>query len=221
VLIAAAGAGERAGAGEPKQFRRIGGVPMLLRALRPFAQHPGVREIVVALPAAYAARPPEWLAQVAGGRLRLVAGGASRMASVKAALDALDERCDIVLVHDAARPFVVAETIDLVIATASRGVSAVPAIIVADTLKRVDAVTRRVEETVDRDGLWRAQTPQAFPRAVLEDAYHRANGHTPTTDDAALVEAAGHPVAVVPDSSSNFKVTTPEDFAVAEALLAR
>jgi 2-C-methyl-D-erythritol 4-phosphate cytidylyltransferase len=194
---------------------------MLLRSLRPFAQHPRVREIIVALPASYVERPPAWLAEVAGGKLRLVAGGGTRRDSVMAALDALDEACDIVLVHDAARPFVAQETVERVIEAASKGVSAVPAVQVADTLKRVEAGTGRVRETVDRRDLWRAQTPQAFPRAVLEDAYRRADRNAPATDDAVLVEAAGYPVEIVPDTNSNLKVTTPEDFALAESLVRR
>lgn len=194
---------------------------MLLRSLRPFAQHPRVREIIVALPAAYVERPPAWLAEVAGGRLRLVAGGDTRADSVRAALDTLDEACDIVLVHDAARPFVAPETVERVIHAASQGISAVPAIPVGDTLKRVVAGTNRVQQTVDRRDLWRAQTPQAFPRTVLEDAYRRADRNTRATDDAVLVEAAGHPVEIVPDTDSNLKVTTPADFALAEALVQR
>jgi len=219
VLLAAGGRGERAGPGEPKQFRPLGGVPLLLRALRPFARHPRVGQIVVALPAAFAAEPPEWLAEVAGGSLTIVAGGETRADSVRAALAALDPRFPLVLVHDAARPFVAPETIDLVIEVASGGVAALAAVPVSDTLKRVEAGGRRVMETVDRTELWRAQTPQGFPRQMLEDAFARADASAAFTDDAALVEAAGYTVEVVPDLSSNMKVTTPDDFAVAEALL--
>lgn len=219
VLVAAAGAGERAGGGEPKQFRRIGGVPMLLRALRPFAQHPMVGELIVALPAEYAAAPPTWLREVAGERLRVVAGGATRAESVRAALRALTSVTAIVLVHDAARPFVSPETIEAVIATAARGVSAVPAVPISDTLKRVAEGSIRVVETVDRTGLWRAQTPQGFPRAVLEEVF----GATPAissdvTDEGTLVEAAGHAVELIPDRNTNLKITTLDDFALAEAL---
>ncbi len=221
VLLPAAGRGERAGSGELKQFRPIGGVPMLLRAVRPFAQHAGVRQIVLALPPESVARPPEWLATLVGERLRIVAGGATRSDSVAAALAALDPACRIVLVHDAARPFVVPETIDAVLAVARSGVGAVAAIPVSDTLKRVTGEEDRVQATVDRRGLWRAQTPQGFPRAMLEAAYAARGANPDSTDDAHLVERLGHPVRVVPDRTTNIKVTSPDDFALAEALAAR
>ncbi len=193
---------------------------MLLRTIRPFMQHPRVRRVVVALPSAQAAAPPSWLATAAGDRLRLVAGGSTRMASVRAALDALDAACRIVLIHDAARPFVTRDTIDAVIHGAEVGPGALAAIPVTDTLKRGDA-QGRVRETVDRSGLWRAQTPQAFPRDVLEASY-RATPDTPNTaqptDDAELVERAGFPLLLIPDVSTNIKITTAEDFRLAEAL---
>ncbi len=221
VLLPAAGLGERAGGGTRKQFRPVAGVPLLLRSLQLFAGHPRVAAIVVALPPADAERPPPWLADVAGPRLRVVAGGATRAASVGAALAALDPACHIVLVHDAARPFVARETVDAVIAAAARGVGAVAAVPVSDTLKRARG-DARVVETVDRAGLWRAQTPQGFPRRVLEEAYRRAGASAlEATDDAFLVEAAGHPVELVLDTSDNIKITTPEDFVLAEALANR
>jgi 2-C-methyl-D-erythritol 4-phosphate cytidylyltransferase len=218
VLLAAAGSGERVG-GEPKQFRLVGGVPMLLRAIRPFAQHPRVRQLIVALPAATADAPPPWLESVAGARLRVVAGGATRAESVKAALNALDAACEIVLIHDAARPFVSAETIDGVIGLAAV-VGAVPAVQVTDTLKRIDPATGVVIETVDRKALWRAQTPQGFPRHMLERAYAALGtaGYASFTDEAALFEAAGYPVKLVRDSVDNIKITTSHDLRVAEAL---
>jgi len=221
VLIAAAGSGERVG-GDPKQFREIAGVPMLLRALRPFAQHPRVRQLVIALPAAIVDAPPEWLETVAGGRLRLAVGGATRAESVLAALRALDAGCSTVLIHDAARPFVSYDTIETVIETTSES-GVVPCVAVTDTLKRAEGGTGRVVETVAREGLWRAQTPQGFPRKKLEAAYKRIgeDGISEFTDEAALFEAAGYSVRVVPDSDRNIKITTPCDFVVAEALAQR
>ncbi|GBD33219.1 2-C-methyl-D-erythritol 4-phosphate cytidylyltransferase [bacterium HR33] len=196
---------------------------MLLRALRPFAQHPRVAQIVVALPPAVAGSPPEWLASLAGGRLHLVAGGATRSRSVAAALSALDGSCRIVLVHDAARPFVSAETIDRVIAAAEKGVGAVAAVPVYDTIKR-SSENGRIVETVDRRSLWRAQTPQGFPREMLEAAYRKLkapNGESDPSDDAQAVEQAGFEVVLVPDLTTNIKITTPEDFSLAEALARR
>jgi len=219
VLVPAAGRGERAGAGAIKQFRPIGGVPMLRRALRPFAAHPLVRRIVVALPPDVVSHPPAWLAGMAGDRLVLVPGGATRADSVAAALAALEPGCDVVLVHDAARPFVTSETIDAVIAAAAAGHAAVAAVPVGDTLKRADEADETIAETVARNHLWRAQTPQGFPRALLERAYTGRTGLA--TDDAELVERLGVSVRIVRDRTTNIKVTTPDDFLLAELLAAR
>jgi 2-C-methyl-D-erythritol 4-phosphate cytidylyltransferase len=216
VLLPAAGRGQRAGAGDLKQFRSIGGVPMLLRSVRPFAQHPRVRQIVVALPEEHATHPPAWLQDLLGERLRTVAGGATRAASVRAALRALDPACALVLVHDAARPFVSREEIDAVIDAAALGTGALAAIPIADTVKR--AQNGRVAATVTRNGLWRALTPQGFPRRMLEEAYARAAGDLEATDDAALVESLGAPVVLVQGRPTNIKVTSPDDFVLAEAL---
>ena len=219
VVIVAAGAGVRAGPGEPKQFRPILGVPMLLRALRPFLSHPEVDHVVVTLPAGHAEHPPEWLGKLTGDRLRVVAGGRTRSDSVRAGLGALGRDVEIVLVHDGARPFVSRETIDGVIARARAGVGAIAAIPVGDTIKDVEQ--QRITRTVARERLWRAQTPQGFPRAMIERAYAAlANGDAapPPTDDAELCERAGLPVDVVADSPYNFKVTTADDFRIAEAL---
>ena len=225
VVVVAAGAGVRAGPGEPKQFRPILGVPMLLRALRPFTGHPEVRQVIVALPPGYAERPPEWLAKLCGERLGLVPGGAQRADSVRAGLEALPADSAIILVHDAARPFVSRGTIDAVIARARAGVGAVAAVPTSDTLKEIAQgalrATPRVTRTVDRERIWRAQTPQGFPRQMLRDAYAQlptaANGGAPS-DDAEVCERAGFPVELIPDSPYNFKVTTADDFRIAEAL---
>ncbi len=214
----AAGVGVRAGAREPKQFRPILGVPMLLRAVRPFASHAEVSQLVVVLPAAVAERPPDWLAPHVGQRLQIVAGGATRADSVRAGLTVLSASPAIVLVHDAARPFVTRTTIDAVIARARTGVGAVAAVPMGDTVKQVDG-ERRVARTVGREQLWRAQTPQGFPRAIIEAAYAAWNQGSPTpTDDAELAERAGFPVEVVADSPHNIKVTTEDDWRLAEAL---
>jgi len=217
VVIVAAGAGARAGPGEPKQFRPILGVPMLLRALRPFTSHPDIGHVVVALPAGFANRPPDWLAKLVGERLALVAGGATRAHSVRAGLRALPEHVGTVLIHDGARPFVTRDTIDGVLDKARSGVGAVAAIPLSDTVKEV-VEDRRITRTVARERLWRAQTPQGFPRAMIERAYGGLESDATPTDDAELCERAGLPVEVVPDSPYNLKVTTADDFRVAEAL---
>ncbi len=221
VIVVAAGRSARLPGAIPKQFRPLAGVPLLLRALRPFTAHPEVAHTVVVLPEAEAAAPPEWLAPLTGGTLSLAAGGPERTDSVARGLDRLPEGCLTVLVHDGARPLVDRAIIDSVIATAREGVGAVPAIPVPDTIKETSgAVGGRVVRTVPRDRLWRAQTPQGFPRSVLERAYAeaRARGET-ASDDAALVEQLGVEVRVVPGSVRNLKVTTEEDWAVVQALV--
>jgi 2-C-methyl-D-erythritol 4-phosphate cytidylyltransferase len=177
---------------------------------------------VVALPAADADAPPEWLQPLVGDRLRVVPGGKERGDSVRAALAALPTACTVVLVHDGARPLVSRETIDAVIAVASRGVGAVAAVALADTLKEVEQGTAPpvVSRTVLRDRLWRAQTPQGFPRALLEQAvWQAAVDGVQGTDDAELVERVGGRVEPVPDQASNMKLATAADFHLAEALL--
>ena len=206
VIVVAGGRGVRAGAGDPKQYRLLGKVPVLLRALRPFLAHPAVDRIVAVLPHADVSAPPEWLAPLVGDRLTLVT---ATMA--------------VVVVHDGARPFVDAAVIDAVILEARAGRGAVAAVPVSDTIKRSGvgpAGQPAIVETVSREGLWRAQTPQAFPTEVLRRglAAARAAGVT-VTDDAQAVESQGLAVVLVPDRPTNFKLTTPDDFALAEALL--
>ncbi len=151
----------------------------------------------------------------------MTAGGAERSDSVACGLAALPAACAVVLVHDAARPFVDQAIISAVAAVARTGEGAVPAIPVGDTLKQVAAGEGgRILRTVPRDGLFRAQTPQGFPRRVLQEAHARApRGGGAATDDALLVEQAGVPVRVVPGSARNFKITTEDDLRIAERLL--
>jgi 2-C-methyl-D-erythritol 4-phosphate cytidylyltransferase len=229
VVIVAAGQGARLGGAVPKQYRELGGVPMLLRSLRPFTAHPEVLHTVVALPPGDAGAPPGWLADLLGATLTVVAGGAERSDSVAHGLAALPGACTVVLVHDAARPFVDRTTIDGVIAVARGGEGAVPAIPLGDTLKesveppgheRGGETLPRVARTLTRDRLWRAQTPQAFPRVLLEEAHARARHEgIRATDDAMLVESLGVPVRIVPGTPRNFKVTTEDDWLIAEQLV--
>jgi 2-C-methyl-D-erythritol 4-phosphate cytidylyltransferase len=218
VVIVAAGRGVRLGGSQPKQYLAIAGIPMLLRAIRPFSCHPEVRQVIVVLPAGDAESPPDWLAPHLGDGLRVVAGGAERSASVANGLDALDAACGVVLVHDAARPFVTRDVLDAVIAVARAGEGAVPAVPVADTLKQSDD-GGHVAHTVARDGLWRAQTPQGFPRALLAKAHAQAKADGVSgSDDAFLVERLGGRVRLVPGDPRNLKITTADDFALAEVL---
>ncbi len=193
---------------------------MVLRALRPFLAHPEVATVVLVLPPADATTPPSFLDGLVGERLKLAAGGPTRGDSVASGLHTLDAGCTVILVHDGARPFVDRSVIDAVIAHARRGEPAIAALPLSDTLKEATAADPScVARTLSRERLWRAQTPQAFPRGVLADAYARAaNEGRAGTDDAELVERAGIPVRLVTDSSRNLKVTTPDDLALAELL---
>jgi 2-C-methyl-D-erythritol 4-phosphate cytidylyltransferase len=219
----AGGRGARAqqnGGDTPKQFRLIAGQPLLLRALRPFTRHPRVGPIVVVLPPEHAASPPEWLRLLLSERLLVAAGGDDRQQSVANGLLRLPAGPTLVLVHDAARPFVEPELIDRVLAVAALGAAAVPGVPLADTVKETDAAGL-VVRTVPRERLVAVQTPQAFPRAMLETAHQRARrdpGSAPATDDATLCERLGHPVRIVAGSTRNLKLTTLEDFALAESL---
>ncbi|MFI5280924.1 MAG: 2-C-methyl-D-erythritol 4-phosphate cytidylyltransferase [Gemmatimonadales bacterium] len=222
-VIVAAGRGVRAseGGAEPKQYRPVAGVRVLLRAIRPFAQHPRVGPIVVVLPPEDAAKPPEWLAPLLSDRLRVAAGGEMRRQSVANGLAVLGE-ASLVLVHDAARPFVETDLIDRVLAVAALGACAVPGLPLADTLKETDTAGL-VVRTVPRERLVAVQTPQGFPRAMLETAHQRSRNDPAlanATDDAALCERLGYPVRVVAGSPRNFKITTAADFVLAEALAA-
>lgn len=221
VVIVAAGSGTRVGGTELKQFRWVAGRPMLLHSVQTFMARPDVHTVVVVLPRSHAADPPPWLFQCDVDRLLVSVGGRERADSVANGLEDLPEEVTTVLVHDAARPLVDDGLISRVIDEARRGHGAVPALPVVDTLKEVDA-DGRVVRTVDRARLWRAQTPQGFPRAALAHlhAEARRDRRAPATDDAALFEAAGLRVVAVRGSERALKVTSEDDFARVEALSA-
>lgn len=217
VVIVAAGTGSRSGSDELKQFRWVAGKPMLLHSIQLFQQRDDVCMVVAVLPRSHAGDPPPWVFQSDIERLLIGVGGSHRGASVRNGLDDLPASARIVVIHDAARPLVLSETVDAVIAAARNGTAAIAAVRVTDTLKRADA-DGRVVETVARSGMWRAQTPQAFPRDMIDDVTRRANREDVTaTDDAALCELYGYPVTVVPGSERAMKITTEADFARAEA----
>lgn len=220
VVIVAAGQGTRTGAAELKQFRWIAGKPMLLHSIQAFQRRQDVAQVVAVLPKSVAGDPPPWIFQSDIERLLVSVGGAERGDSVWSGIEDLDDDVRIVVVHDAARPLVTDGTIDRVIAAAREGVSAVAALPVADTIKEVDE-QNRVVRTVDRERYWRVQTPQAFPRDIIEQAYRSAlQERRYATDDAALVERLGHPVVVVRGAERGMKVTDARDFALLEALAA-
>ncbi|MDB4875387.1 MAG: hypothetical protein JWM41_1833 [Gemmatimonadetes bacterium] len=217
VVIVAGGSGTRAG-GELKQFRWVAGKPALLHSLQTFMSRPDVVSVVCVLPREYAADPPPWIFQCDIDRLMISTGGRTRTESVYNGLEDLPDEASIVLVHDAARPFVGDATIDRVVRQVRAGSCAIAALPVVDTLKEVaenDAITR----TIERERLWRAQTPQGFPREVIVQAHRDGKAkHLSATDDAALCERLGIPVAVVRGSERAMKITEDADFARAEAL---
>lgn len=215
-LVLAGGRGTRAGGGPPKQYRAISGEPIIRRTLLAFVEHPrvdAVRAVIHPDDEALFRRATEdmdLLPPTYGGETRQESGF-NGLVSV----EALDP--DYVLIQDAARPFTDGATIDRVIAALADAPAALAAMPVSDTLKRADAL-RRVEGTVDRERLWRAQTPQGFRYRAILDA-HRSMAGRNLTDDAAVAEAAGLPVALVEGGEDNIKITTPEDFRRAERIL--
>jgi 2-C-methyl-D-erythritol 4-phosphate cytidylyltransferase len=218
VVIVAAGSGSRTGSEELKQFRWVAGKPMLLHTVQLFQQRPDVGMVVAVIPRSYAGDPPPWLFQCDIERLLIGVGGSHRGVSVRSGLDDLPPSIRIVVIHDAARPLVQEATVDRVIAAARNGTGAVAALPVTDTLKRVGD-DGKIIETVDRARLWRAQTPQAFPRDMIDDVTRRANKEdVVATDDAALCEHYGYPVVVVAGDERAMKITTEADFARAEVL---
>jgi 2-C-methyl-D-erythritol 4-phosphate cytidylyltransferase/2-C-methyl-D-erythritol 2,4-cyclodiphosphate synthase len=212
-IIVAGGRGARLGADVPKQLLEIDGRSILRRAVEAFDRHPRIDRLVVVLPEDLVSRGPE----VVGTTTRpcqVTAGGATRQASVGCGLAALGGQTDVVLVHDAARPFVTADVIDRVIDATEVAGAAVPALAVRETVKRVDRIAGVVRETIPRDEIWIAQTPQGFRLAVLESAMQA--GHAlQATDDAMLVESTGHPVRVVDGDPANVKITTADDLETA------
>ena len=219
-VIVAGGRGERAGGGAPKQYRNIAGEPMIRPTLRAFLQHAGIGLVqpVIGNADAEAFRAATADMKTDMKTLAPVPGGATRQASVRAGLEALAARSPaLVLIHDAARPFLTSDLIDRAIAAGKATGAAVPGIAVADTVKQIDAASM-VTETLDRNLLRIVQTPQVFGFDLILQAHRRAAaaGLDSFTDDAALAEWAGQRVSVFEGESGNVKVTTNEDFARAE-----
>ena len=217
-IVPAAGRGERLGGEVPKALRSLRGESLVVHALRALQACPDVTRCVVAGPPA-ATKEIETLLDAAGLRpgWQVVAGGVTRQDSVALALAALGPDDDIVLVHDAARCLVPLEVVQRVVDAVRAGADAVvPVLPVADTVKQVEGDT--VVATVDRTALRQVQTPQGFRREVLDRAYARAGGGI-ATDDAGLAERAGATVRVVDGHAEAFKITTPLDLVLAEAVL--
>ena len=220
VIIPAAGKSERFGGSEKKTFAKIDGRPMFLRTLELFLRREDVCQTILAV----APEDIDTMKTVHGAALgflgvRIVSGGARRCDTVAAALQTLSDDAQYVAIHDAARPCVAVERIDAVFAEAAKTGAAILAAPLTGTIKRVSA-TMTIDETVSREGLYEAQTPQVFRRDILTQAYAQTIPATDdVTDDAQLVERTGHPVAIVASDASNLKITSRGDLTLAAAII--
>jgi 2-C-methyl-D-erythritol 4-phosphate cytidylyltransferase len=213
-IVVGAGDGRRLGGDRPKAFVGLGDEVMLAHSVRMLDDHPAVDGIVLVVPEGWE-EPATLLADelVAGKVAAAVAGGSSRAASVAAGLAAVPDDADLVVVHDAARPFATPELVSRVLEALGQADGAVPGVPLTDTVKRVHAGV--VVETPDRSQLVAVQTPQGFRADVLRRAHAQADELAAATDCASLVEATGGKVAVVEGDPANLKVTTPDDLAEA------
>jgi 2-C-methyl-D-erythritol 4-phosphate cytidylyltransferase / 2-C-methyl-D-erythritol 2,4-cyclodiphosphate synthase len=237
-IVAAGGQGTRLGTAVPKQFLELGGRAILDRSVDALLQCPAIDEVIVALPSADVATPPEYL-QRAAPRVKIVEGGARRQDSVANAFAAISAEAAIVVIHDAARPFVDRATIERTIDAASESGAAIAALQARDTVKLAEitetgwvgaefgqplpAVRPKripaVKKTLDRETIYLAQTPQAFRRDVLSRAIAHGQQGADATDEAALAEQLGETVLLVPGDPHNLKITTAADLAFARGLL--
>jgi len=226
-ILAAGGRGLRLGHSQPKQLLEVAGRPILERSVSLLHEHPDVHEVIVALPEELVQNPPAYLLK-ASKPLRVVAGGVRRQDSVAAAFRLVSDRADVIVIHDAARPFATSGLIARTIAAAAESGAALAALEARDTVKAIrlapsdaaglaqaEQAERFVRQTLDRRSIFLAQTPQAFRREVLRDALALQDD---ATDEAALAERAGHAVRIVEGEASNIKVTTAEDLVIAEAI---
>lgn len=219
VILPAAGGSTRFGGVEKKPFVSLDGRPVWQRSAELFWTRPDVFKVyVVVSPDDRDEFRGRFGHVLAFANAEVVTGGSERFESVANALARVPDEVELVAVHDAVRPLTPPMLVDTVFAAAAEHGAAMLGVPVADTLKRVDG--GRVVETVPRAGLWQAQTPQVFRRDWFVEAYaNRANFGTAITDDAQLVEASGRTVVMVPGTPANFKITTPDDLALADAIL--
>ena len=220
-IIAAAGAGIRMASDRPKQFLLLAGKPVIIHTLRVFEECESIDEVIVVLPAAESAGFLSLAGKYSLRKVaRVVPGGATRADSVKRGLMAIrSATAEIVVVHDGVRPFVTVEEISNTVAAAKSDGAAILVAPVTDTIKEIDGTS--ILRTLDRGVLRRALTPQCFRYELLREAYQHADVNDPSlTDESALVEQLGRPVSIVEGSARNIKITTAEDLAIAEAILA-
>lgn len=220
-IIAAAGAGTRMASDRPKQFLLLAGTPVIFHTLKVFEQCDSIDEVIVVLPAEESAGFLSLAGKFGVRKLaRVVPGGATRADSVKRGLMAIrSATAEIVAVHDGVRPFLTAEELDATIAAAKSDGAAILVAPATDTIKQVG--DGAVVKTLDRGTLRRALTPQCFRYELLREAYQNADVNDPSlTDESALVEQLGKRVSIVEGNARNIKITTAEDLAIAEAILA-
>jgi 2-C-methyl-D-erythritol 4-phosphate cytidylyltransferase/2-C-methyl-D-erythritol 2,4-cyclodiphosphate synthase len=220
-IIAAGGAGRRMRAAQPKQLLELGGRTILARSVNAFDSHPSVSDLVVVVPAELLPRDAQTYIGATVRPLTIVTGGPRRQDSVANAFASVDPSAEIVLIHDAARPFVSAEIIERTIDAAAAHGAAIAALEAHDTVKRVERhpYGALIVETIPRDTVFLAQTPQGFRREVLADAVALGRSGVDATDEASLAERAGHPVHVVAGDPGNVKITTEDDLVAARRRL--
>ena len=214
-IVVAAGLSSRM-RGVDKIFYPLGGVPLVWHSLSILLAHPSISRIVLVTAEANVRQAEEMIAcRAPGGEVSVCEGGERRQDSVMRGMERLGS-CELVVIHDGARPFITAELLDRGIAAALEEGAAVAAVPVKDTIKQSDD-SDVVERTLPRDRLWAVQTPQIFNASVIREAHERVQ--ETVTDDSSMVEAIGHPVKLFQGSYSNIKVTTPEDLTIARAII--
>jgi len=221
-VIPAAGTGRRMETAIPKQFLMLGDVPLLLHSLQVFERAASISQVILVVPKDERERTVSGIIERYGIKkvVKIVAGGATRQESVYHGLKEMDPEVEVVVVHDAVRPFVTEDLIERSIEAAQKSGGAIVAVPMKETVKQVGA-DGHILHTVDRAQLWLAQTPQTFRRALLLEGYRKAEyDGFQATDEAAVMERLGQKVAIVPGRWDNIKITTPEDFQMAEAILA-
>ncbi|MFH1851128.1 MAG: 2-C-methyl-D-erythritol 4-phosphate cytidylyltransferase [Candidatus Neomarinimicrobiota bacterium] len=219
-IIPAAGRGLRFGGSVPKQFLTLGNTPLLFHTIKPFLALPEIGEIIIVVPEKQIVELDSLLQPIDLERkIRLIAGGERRQDSVQNGLAAVAPECELVVIHDAGRPFVTEKMIRDCIAARGNNAGAIMALPASDTVKRVVPGSRVIAETIPRETIWLAQTPQVFRKSILLEALVAAEREGISgTDEAALVERLGYQVVIVNGSPRNFKITTPDDWETARRI---
>jgi 2-C-methyl-D-erythritol 4-phosphate cytidylyltransferase len=222
-IVLAAGRGERFGSKTPKLLAKIGLKPIIIHTLEVLSRHSSVRDIILVVNPGNSKELIAKIEQYRIGKISgVVEGGLRRQDSLGNGLRVIDSRTDLVLIHDAARPFIDRKTISSVIAEAKRSGAAIVGVPVKATIKEVSGLRSQVQvkKTLDRRKVWEIQTPQVFKKGLILKAYKRF-GKIDVTDDAMLVEKLGKKVNIVKGSYCNIKITTPEDLILAKAIAKR